>query len=283
MQDSPHQKWPRRMRLALVLLYVCVAVIVLCLASPVSLGPAYHSFADHRKLIGITNSCNVLSNIPFMIVGLWGVVWLRSRASLASFVLQRERIPYFTFFSGVFFTGIGSFWYHLGPTNSRLPWDLLPMTCSFLSMTAAVVMERISLRAGLWLLPPLLLFGAASVVFWFSTEMSGHGDYRFYLFVQFVPPLLLALIVVLFPPRYTRTDLLVVAFLLFALAKVFEQYDQGVFAVGGIVSGHSLKHVTAAISCYWILRMLQQRRALRNVGVHLSSISHTRIPESFQA
>jgi hypothetical protein len=131
------------------------------------------------------------------------------------------------------------------------------MTCSFMSMLAAIVMERISVNAGLRLLFPLLLLGAASVAYWY-----GSGDYRFYLFVQFCPPLLIAAMLALFPPRYTGAIYLVIAFFCFVLAKLFELFDQQIYSFTRIVSGHSLKHATAAVACYWIALMLARRQPL---------------------
>jgi hypothetical protein len=256
----------RRRRLGLAVAVSLLCVTVLCFLQPIPLGPAYHSFADKRMLLGIPNSLDVLSNIPFMVVGLWGVLWLLQRSSKPSFVMQQEQIPYFVFFAGVALTGVGSFWYHIAPGNSRLPWDLLPMTCSFMSILASIIMERISVKAGLRVFAPLLVLGIASVAYWYLTERQGHGDYRFYLFVQFFPPLLIALIIALFPPRYTGINYLVVAFIFFVLAKLFELFDKQIYLFTRVVSGHSLKHATAGVACYWILLMLQRRRALPSVG-----------------
>jgi hypothetical protein len=252
--------------LGLIVAGSLLSVTVLCFLPPIPLGPGYHDFTDKRILLQIPNFLDVLSNVPFMAVGLWGVLWLLRRSSKPPFVLQQERIPYFVFFAGVALTGVGSFWYHMAPGNSRLPWDLLPMTCSFMSILTAIIMERISVKAGLRLLLPLLFFGIASVAYWYLTERQGHGDYRFYLFVQFFPPLLIALIIALFPPRYTGTQYLVVAFLFFVLAKLFELFDKQIYSFTRMISGHSLKHITAGVACYWILRMLQKRRALPCLG-----------------
>ena len=42
---------------------------------------SYHVFADQRSFLGIPNFANVVSNIPFAVVGLWGLVFLlRSNA-----------------------------------------------------------------------------------------------------------------------------------------------------------------------------------------------------------
>ena len=135
------------------------------------------------------------------------------------------------------------------------------MTIAFMSLVAAVIAERISLRAGLWLLPILLLVGMDSVLQWFMSEVRDAGDLRFYAAVQLYS--VLVLVIALFmPQRYTRGwDLAVVAGL-YALAKVLEILDRQIFAMGHIVSGHTLKHLAAAAGAYWILRMLQKRRPL---------------------
>jgi len=256
------RSWMRRSRLALLGGLFVAVLMALAFMPRIPIGPHYHDFADKRTLWGTPNALDVFSNIPFVLVGVWGLVWLFPRSSSRSFVDQRERIPWVIFFAGVTLTGFGSYWYHLAPSNARLPWDLLPMTCSFLSIVAATYMERIDLKSGLAALFPLLLLGIASVTYWYLTAADHHGDYKFYLLVQFFSPVLLALMIGLFPPRYSGTRYLVIAFGLYVLAKLFETYDYPIFNSGHIVSGHALKHVTAAISCGFILRMLQVRRPM---------------------
>ncbi|MGZ4822170.1 MAG: hypothetical protein ACXVZM_11245 [Terriglobales bacterium] len=266
----PLRRLERRTRVGLTVAVSLVSIAALCFVPPVSLGPGYHDFVDKRPIFSIPNGLDVLSNLPFVVVGILAVMWLSGRSSDSSFLERRERLPYLVFFVGVALTGLGSSWYHLAPGNSRLLWDLLPMSCSFMSMVAALIMERISLRVGLSMFIPLLVFGMASVVYWYLTEMQGHGDYRFYLFVQFFSPILLAMIIALFLPRYTGTTYLAVAFFLFLVAKFFETFDKQIYSFTGLVSGHSLKHLTAGLSCYWILRMLQCRRPILGVGEHVA-------------
>lgn len=257
MDVSRFRIWDRRKRVGILITISVVSLTALCFVPPIPLGSSYHDFADKRAILGIPNGLDVLSNLPFVFVGVWGVAWLFLKSTAAAFTDPRERLPYIVFFAGVALTGVGSFWYHLSPGDSRLPWDLLPMTCSFMSIVVGLVMERINVRAGLSIFLPLLLLGMASVAYWDFT-----GDYRFYLFVQFFPPILLAAIILLFPPKYTHSDLLLVAFIFYVAAKLFEVYDSQIYALGGIVSGHSLKHVTAALSCFWILLVLIKRRAI---------------------
>jgi hypothetical protein len=232
---------------------------------------AYHMFADRRSFIGIPNFGNVVSNFPFAVVGLWGLVLLlrsNSEQNPMHFIDRRERWPYLIVFTGLLLTAFGSSYYHLYPGNARLVWDRLPMTIVFMSLVAAIIAERISLRAGLRLLPILLLIGLGSVLQWYLSELRGAGDLRFYGAVQ-AYSLLFLLIALLLPPRYTRgSDLAVVAGF-YVLAKVLEILDKPIFELGNIVSGHTLKHLAAAAAGYWILRMLAKRRPLPG----LSSVS----------
>ena len=257
MDVSWFRLWDRRKRVGILITISLVSLTALCFVPRIPLGSSYHDFADKRAIWGIPTGLDVLSNLPFVFVGLWGVAWLLLKSTAAAFTDPRERLPYIVFFGGVAVTGAGAFWYHLSPGDSRLPWDLLPMTRSFMSIVVGQVMERINVRAGLSIFLPLLLFGMASVIYWYFT-----GVYRFYLFVQFFPSILLAAIIVLFPPKYTHSDLLLIAFIFYVAAKLFEVYDSQIYGLGEFVSGHSLKHVTAALSCFWILLILMKRCAI---------------------
>jgi len=169
-----------------------------------------------------------------------------SRRGQEKFLDERERWPYLLGFFGLFLTAFGSSYYHLVPENARLVWDRLPMTLVFMPLVAAMIAERISVKAGLWLLPVLTSIGAGSVWQWNASELRGKGDLRMYATVQ-VYALVVLLIALLLPAKYTRSgDLLwVVGF--YALAKILETADRQVFALTGrTLSGHALKHLAAA-------------------------------------
>ena len=135
------------------------------------------------------------------------------------------------------------------------------MTIVFMSLISAMIAERINLRAGLWLLPPLLLAGMGSVLQWYFSELRGAGDLRFYSAVQ-VYAVVFLLIAMLLPPRYTRgADLAIVAGV-YVFAKVLELLDKPIFEQGRFVSGHTLKHLAAAAAGYWIFRMLRGREPI---------------------
>ena len=192
-----------------------------------------------------------------------GLVVLLARPERVLFVDRRERWPYVIAFAGMILVAIGSSYYHWAPDNARLVWDRLPMTIVFMSLVAAMIAERISVRAGLAILPVLLLFGFASVWQWYLSELRGVSDLRFYAAVQ-VYAIVTLLLILLLPPKYTRSSDLPVVVGFYVLAKLLETFDRAVFSVGHIVSGHTLKHLVAAAAGWWILRMLERRRPLEN-------------------
>src|SRR5206468_561123 len=112
--------------------------------------------------------------------------------------------------------------------------DRLPMTIVFGSLVAALIVERISVRAGLRLLPWLIAFGAASVLQWYWNEIHCRGDLRVYAAVQLYSALAL-LLALLLTPRYTRSRDFAVVFGFYVLAKIFETADRQIFGFHHLV------------------------------------------------
>ena len=231
--------------------------------SPALLQPQeYHRFADARAFLGVANAADTLSNLAFLVVGLLGLAFLqRERASGSSerFASPREMLPYRVFFAGVALTSAGSAYYHLAPDDERLVWDRLPMTIAFMSLVAAVVSERVSLRLGAALLWPLVLIGLASVVYWRWSEVAGSENLRPYLAVQFGTIAVVLAVSLLYRSRYTHGAVIFVLAAAYGVAKLTEVYDRPIFAAGQLVSGHTLKHLAAALGIYFLLRALQRR------------------------
>jgi hypothetical protein len=244
--------------LLLAALGVAGLVLVLCL-QPIPQNRSYHNFADQRTLLGVPHCLNVVSNVPFLAVGVLGLCFVLGpdgRRADGPFVLPAERWPYALFFLGVGLTAFGSTYYHLAPDNDRLLWDRLPMTVAFMGLVSAVLVERVSPRFGLAFLGPLIAAGLASALYWHWTD-----DLRFYYLVQFYPMLVLPLLLLLFPPRYTGTVYFFAALGWYLLAKFLETpFDGTIYGLGHTVSGHTLKHLAAAVSAYQVLFMLKRRR-----------------------
>ena len=213
---------------------------------------AYHGFADTRSWLGIPNAGDVLSNIGFLLVGVYGAfVLIRGVATVARW----ESWGLWILFIGFGLVSAGSAYYHWAPDSDRLVWDRLPMTVAFTSLFALTIGERLSLRVGGLLLVPLLATGIASVLWWVHTD-----DLRFYGLVQFYPLCAIPLMLWLCPPTYTRGVDLIIAVGWYGVAKVFELTDAWCFSLGGLMSGHTLKHLAAALACFLIVRMVALRR-----------------------
>jgi len=191
------------------------------------------------------------------------LLFLATKSSAEKFIHAHERWAYFLVFLGLVLTAFGSAYYHLAPDNTRLVWDRLPMTAVFMPLVAAMIAERANLKLGLWLLPVLIALGIGSVIQWHLTVQQGAGDLRFYGAVQ-VYAMLALVAALLLPSRYTGTADLVWVIVFYAIAKVAELADGQIFSLGHIVSGHTIKHLSAAASGYWILRMLQKRQPIQS-------------------
>jgi hypothetical protein len=244
-----------------LLIFVAIAIAFIALLLPPIPQPlSYHNFADHRAWLGIPNFGDVVSNLPFALVGIGGliVLWTPNKVEFAD---PRERRLYVVMFAGLILTAFGSGYYHLAPDNARLVWDRIPIMIVFMALLSAVIAERVSVGAGLWLFPVLEVAGIGSVLLWRASELRGHGDLRFYAAVQ-VYSILVLLLVLLFPARYTRGYDFAIVVGFYILAKILEETDRSVFSLGHIVSGHTLKHLAAAAASYWILRMLMKRKAI---------------------
>jgi len=248
--------WPF---LALTAAFILTAFLAPAVPQPL----AYHDFADQRPFAGIGNFFDVSSNGAFLITGIIGLLMVWRRRD--HFEWRAESIPYFIFFLGVALTAFGSAYYHLAPDNERLFWDRLPMTIAFMSLIAAQLNERVSPRFGLASLAPLLTLGVASVVYWIATERSGAGNVVPYVALQAYAVGALFFLAVGYRSRYTRGSDLYGIFAAYLLAKVLEFFDREVLALGQWISGHSLKHVAAAIAGLLVCRMLWLRR-LETIG-----------------
>lgn len=239
----------------LLTVVVVVGSLALMLSQqPFGQNPKYHDFADRRAFSGIPNFFDVASNLAFLIVGIAGLrICLRNR-------LGSARNAWVVLFVGVTLVSVGSAYYHWNPSNQTLVWDRLPMTIGFMGLFVALLGEYISNRLGVFLLVPALLLGLSSVVYWHWSD-----DLRFYYWVQLIPLLTIAVVMVLYRARYLHQWLLLVALGWYALAKVSEANDGEIFVLSqGLISGHTVKHLLSALGCLTILLMLQRRKLLES-------------------
>lgn len=245
-----------------------IAVIIISVIPPIPQNTNYHFFADSRSEHSIPNFLNVASNIPFLFIGLFGM-W-SVRKSSPRFRLKELSLNCFGFYLGIFFTGIGSAYYHLHPTNFTLVWDRLPMTISFMALMSVIIGDFICLKTGKRILIPLLLIGFLSIQYWVMTENRGCGDLRFYALVQYLPILLIPVILFLFKGNRLKKHYLWLMILAYGFAKLFEYYDENIFNALKIISGHTIKHLFAALAPLIFLMGIKSKSESLNESGFLS-------------
>lgn len=239
-------------RQALLLFIVLGSLAFMLSMQPFGQNPDYHNFADRRAFFGIPNFFDAISNIPFLLVGIAGI-----RACHGNRLMSYWP-AWITFFAGVAIVSAGSAWYHLNPNNETLVWDRLPMTIGFMGLLVALLAEYVSAQLVRYLLVPAILMGLSSVIYWHWFD-----DLRFYVWIQFIPLLTVPILMALFRPRYSHQWLLLVALACYMLAKLSEAYDREVFVfTQSLFSGHTLKHLLAALGCFSVLMMLKMRKLI---------------------
>lgn len=234
----------------LLIILAITSVIGVVLTDPIKQDEAYHSFSDQNSFFGIPNFWNVASNLPFLVAGVLGLLSIRN--------ITPGKIQYQIFFVGVALVSVGSGYYHFNPDSYTLIWDRLPMTVAFMAVFSIVISESIKEKTGRTLLVPLLLLGLLSILYW-----AGFDDLRLYALVQFYPILAIPVILVFFRSRYTMEWGYWVLLLAYIAAKFFEEYDRAIHETLIFISGHSLKHLAAAIGLL-ILVYAYSKRSVRN-------------------
>lgn len=224
---------------------------------PVPQDPAYHLFVDRRELFSIPNFWNVVTNAPFVVIGAMGMVLVARGKACGG--LSDLRAAYFVFFLGVFAVGFGSAYYHFHPDNQTLFWDRVPMTIAFMGFFSAVLGEHISTETCETFIWPLIALGICSVLYWYVSEKNGLGDIRLYALVQYLPALLLPMILFLYRSRLVPGAYLWLVLGAYLAAKIAESLDGQLYAAIRVLSGHSIKHLAAAGGAYLFYVALRRR------------------------
>ncbi|KGJ99037.1 hypothetical protein [Thalassotalea sp. ND16A] len=218
----------------------------------------YHSFADQGNFYAIPNTLNVLSNLPFIAVGLYALSKISNNST--RLFDHHLALNYQLFFAGLIATGIGSSFYHLNPTNFTLIFDRLGIAFSFMAIFSALLGEFVSVKLGKKCLLPFIFIGIASVIYWGISEHFQQGDLRGYLLVQYLPMIILPIIVLTKTWPYTDKNQCFTLITIYFIAKLCELFDNELYAVIQIVSGHTLKHLFAAFAGYWVYWILIHRK-----------------------
>lgn len=231
-----------------ILFAFCAALLAMAAFGPPLAQPAhFHDFADQRAWLGLPCALDVLSNLPFAVGGVWGLIWLRRVPTEAIGAAERQMAT--LFFAGLLFTAAGSGYYHWQPDNTGLAIDRSGMLVAFAGLLGLAAAGRVSERAGRWLAAGVLLFGAMGVVVWLWS-----GNLLPWAVLQ-AGGMVLVLWLAASPSRQGALAMRWVwVIAIYALAKLLELADDPVFeATGGLVSGHTLKHLVASLAAWPVI------------------------------
>lgn len=231
-------------KISFLLAVTCAGLIAAYLIPPLAQDPSYHNFADQRTLHGVANYWNSLSNLLFILIGLFGLY--SSSRTLPHSPIDKLQTMYTLFFTGAILVGFGSAFYHLNPSNDTLVWDRLPMTISFMTFFSIIIAQYISLKAGKLIFYPMLVVGVIAVLYWHKTEQLAVGDIRPYAVIQFLPMILIPFILVLFGKSQQYTSYIWAVLIAYLLSKLSENFDMQIYEYTTHISGHSLKHLIAS-------------------------------------
>jgi len=240
MTGLPVLSWRRPSRPERICLAVfALALVIGWLLPVIPQDQGYHRFADQRSWLAIAHAADVLSNLAFVAVGVAGIAGLasgeRARHSAAT------EASLWCVALGFLGTGFGSAWYHWNPNDATLALDRLPMTLVFAGVLGAALAQRIGQNLARASLAVLSLLGLASIVHWRAT-----GDLSLYVTLQFGG---IAALLALLAATRRGDDPFPWAWVIawYGLAKLAEAADHAVWtATGGLLAGHTLKHLLAA-------------------------------------
>jgi hypothetical protein len=231
-------------------LVLSTVVALMLLHGPIRQLEHYHEFADHSFWAGIPHAADVLSNLGFALVALWGAFRLWPKRNHAA--VRAGWIDYSVFLIALLLTSVGSTYYHLAPDDWRLVWDRLPIALACAALLAGVraqLVPRVNAKSEVI---GLTMFAFASVAWWYVGQLGGSGDLRPYLLLQAAPLVLIPLWQAIHGA--SRGDRLWFGFalVLYVLAKIAEVHDHEIQSTLGWITGHTVKHLLASAAA-WVL------------------------------
>ncbi|MGI9217164.1 MAG: hypothetical protein ACR2JA_09235 [Hydrogenophaga sp.] len=216
-----------------------------------------HPFVDARVLWSIPNAMDVLSNAPLSLAGLLGLLALRGRGLPGA-----TRAALVVFFTGLLVTGFGSALYHWSPDAAGLVADRLGMAVTFAGALALAVAERVGQAPARPVLVVAFMVAVLSAALPYT-----HGNVLPWAVVQFGGVALIAWAALQAPAPGAIGVHLGALIAWYALAKALELGDAAVFhATSGWISGHSLKHLGAALAAWPVLAALLAQPLRQNAA-----------------
>jgi len=190
-------------------------------------------------------------------------LYVRRRQFPGMFIERGELWIFVVLYASTLLVTFGSGYYHLAPDNAGLFWDRLPMTLVASAFVGTIIADRFGARAGLATLAVLFVLSAGALVYWRATQSMAQDNVWPYIATVYGSLSFAVVAMISFPSRYTHAHAAWVTFTIYMTAMAFDTWlDAPLYTMGAILSGHSLKHLLAAVALFWLgWGALPQRRA----------------------
>ena len=230
-------------------LAVIAATVGLLAWGPVPIGRDAHHYADSRAWFGIPNALNVLVNLPLFWLAAWG--WCATRASGWPRPL---RAPWQCFHLCAMVTALTSAMYHAAPSDGLYVLSLMGQAGAFALLTFGLLAERVNRHFGSTAacLATVLFIALAGAAMLRQGQAPADIDLRPLLGLEAIPGLLIPMAALSLAGSHTKASSWVVVVMLYGLAKLFEYADEAIFRATGVISGHSLMHLSLAVAVGWM-------------------------------
>jgi uncharacterized membrane protein YwzB len=213
----------------------------------------YHNFIDQRTFFRIKNASNTLSNLAFIVVGLWGLINFYKNKYIK--ISNSFSVLLNLFFISIILTGLGSSYYHLSPNDFTLVFDRLALSLTFAVILAMLASIRISERSGFHTLAELIILAPLSVLLW-----NYNGNLTPYAVLQF-GGIIIIILTLLLTKAQKQSPCFTSLIILYGFAKVAEFYDVEIFKLSqNLISGHTLKHLIASIAVLVFISPLKVKK-----------------------
>ena len=188
----------------------------------------YHNFVDKRTIGGIPNFMNIVSNLAI---------------ALPAFYLMKKQKKISFLSINILLLAITSALYHVNPNDNTIFLDMLFV----MSINTVVLSYFVNKQVGNF----IFILGILSVFYW-----KKYDDLRFYEFLKIAIPVY-AIFMLYKNPKVSNYIFPVI--ILTILIRVSEYNDKEIYKLtGGVISGHTLKHILAALDIYLIIIILKK-------------------------
>ncbi|CAM8919683.1 unnamed protein product [Rhodiola kirilowii] len=192
-------KWKRYSRRWVIFLGCCCLFLLFILSPKLPHSPKHHSYADKRNFLGVPNTLNVITNFPFLIVGVLGLV-LCLQGSFFVISSKGEALGWTLFYLSIVGVAFGSAYYHIKPDDTRVMWDTLPMMTAHSALLYSLLVERVGIRMGLTCLSALL-----GLAFLCTCCERTFDDLRLCVIYQLIPSTVITVVTLFYPSKFTHS------------------------------------------------------------------------------